>query len=102
MPAGLATIGALIISNPTRRLCDPGFNLRRRILGGEFGLDRARKNYSREETRKNFNPIDKDEVIDGTGVGDDQAHRLQPGFLEGHPLRFKIFQRVFLIDTMRL
>jgi hypothetical protein len=60
-------------------------------------LYRAWKNYSREKAWENFDAPDKDEVIDGAGIGNNQAHQLEPEFLESPALRFKVLKRVLLV-----
>ena len=43
---------------------------------------------------------DLDQVIDRAGIGDDQAHGLQPEVSESLPFLFEIFERVVLVDAM--
>ena len=45
---------------------------------------------------------DQDQVIDRTGIGDDQAHGLKSEIFESLPLLLEIFKRVVLKDAMGL
>ena len=45
---------------------------------------------------------DLDQVTDGSGIGDDQSHGLEPELFESLPFLLEIFERVLLVDAMGL
>ena len=63
---------------PNGRRGDPALNRRWRTGAGEFGLNDVGKDHSFTHAGKQVNALDEDQVIDGAGIGDDQAHYYRP------------------------
>jgi hypothetical protein len=78
---------------PTGRCDDPTLNGQRRNRAGQFSLNGDWDDYSREQAGKQIDMPDQDQVVYGTGVGDDQLHRLEAQALQVGDISIDIFDR---------
>lgn len=68
----------------------------------EFGSDGVRKDHPFEQARQKVDLSDKNQIVDRSGIGDDQPHNLEAELFESAALLFETFECVFLVHSVRL
>jgi hypothetical protein len=95
-------VGRFVDFQPAGRIGNPPPHRQRSPRVGQFDLDRTRKCNPFKQSGKEFDLIDLDQIIDGTGIRYHQLHRLQSEVFEGFSFLLKIFEGVVLIYPVRL
>ena len=88
--------------DPSGRLGNPAPHRQRRVYRGQFRLHDGRQDHSVEQGRKKIDMVDQYQVMDGSGIGDDQPHGSEPGASQIGHVALEVFHGEVLVDSVRL
>ncbi len=81
---------------------NPALNRQGSQLICQLRLNDCGKDNRFTEPRKKVDMLDQDQVVDGTGIGNDQLHELKTEAFESSAFLLKIFHGVVFVNTVGL